>query len=99
MNGINNQAMLGAGQPFRAELTQRQESSGGGGVAKTFVKIILTLVTIGCAIVALPFIFCIIAMFTASIGGTIVGIVLGGIAVIVFLFFVGKAVIKIFKKK
>lgn len=109
MNGMNNQAMLGAGQPFRAELTQRQESSGGGGVVKVIGKIIITLVIIGIAIVSLPFVFCLIGMYSIELTGGnamnpkgipfIIGLILalGGVG-----FVIGLAIYlirKIFKKK
>jgi hypothetical protein len=55
---MNNQATLGAGQPFRAELTQSQEVRGDGKTTSIFVKIIFTLVVLGIAIASLPGIFC-----------------------------------------
>lgn len=82
MNGMNNQAMFGA-SPFRPEITQRQESSDGGSVAKTFVKVILTLVVIGVTIIMLPVAFCVIGMLVLSIARSmVIGIIFGGVAVI-----------------
>ncbi len=100
MNGMNNQAMLGAGQPFNAELTQRQESSSGGSVAKTFVKIILALVVIGITIIMLPVAFCIIGMIVLSVARSmIIGIIFGAAAVIYVIAVAIFLMRKIFKKK
>ena len=99
MNGVNNQVMLGA-DPFRPELTQRQESSDRGSIAKTFVKIILTIVVIGIAILMLPIFFCLTGMIVLSVTqSTIWGIIFGAIAVIGVVVLAIFLIRGIFKKK
>lgn len=99
MNRMNNQAMLGLGQPFRAELTERQEANGGGGIAKTFVKIILTLIVIGVAIIMIPVAFCFIGLIVAQFARSIIIGIIFGVAGVIGVFVLANYLLKKISKK